>query len=57
MLREKQELEGRLNQYESELNLPESMLKSKTSFHNMDKEEFEARLQDVKQCSIPDFGV
>ena len=23
----------------------------------MDKSEFEARLQDVKQCMIPDFGV
>lgn len=23
----------------------------------MDKSEFEARLQDVKQCIIPDFGV
>jgi hypothetical protein len=23
----------------------------------MEKEEFEARLQDVKQCAVPDFGV
>ena len=36
--------------------MPEQMA-SKTSFHNMEKTEFEARLQDVKQCSIPDFGV
>ena len=57
MLHEKQELESRLNQYESELNNPDNIHKSKTSFHNMDKEDFEARLQDVKQCSYPDFGI
>ena len=30
---------------------------NKKSFHKLDKEEFEARLSDVKQCAIPDFGV
>jgi hypothetical protein len=34
----------------------EAELKQK-SFHKLDKEEFEARLSDVKQCAIPDFGV
>ena len=53
LLREKQELESRLNQFDDELNLPENKL----SFHNMDKVDLEARLQDVKQCAIPDFGV
>lgn len=53
MLREKLELESRLNQYDNEFNVPEI----KQSFHNMEKEEFEARLQDVKQCAVPDFGV
>jgi hypothetical protein len=30
---------------------------NKKSFHKLDKDEFEARLSDVKQCAIPDFGV
>jgi hypothetical protein len=57
MIKEKEELENRLSQYESELLMPDALTKSKQSFHTMDKSEFEARLQDVKQCVIPDFGV
>jgi hypothetical protein len=40
MLKEKQELESRLNQYDNELSQPEN----KQSFHIMEKEDFEARL-------------
>jgi hypothetical protein len=46
MIREKQELESRLSEYEDMA--PDNHMRSKTSFHNMEKVEFEARLQDVK---------
>ena len=57
MIKEKEELENRLSQYESESVMADAITKTKQSFHTMEKTEFEARLQDVKQCAIPDFGV
>jgi len=48
MIKEKEELDNRLSQYESESMMAEAISRTKQSFHAMDKSEFEVRLQDVK---------